>query len=141
MSWHSRCPEIHETLELQMQLQTACTKLFSPLQLSEFESCLDDLEKQLKDLKARNVELQGEIDRLTGARSADSIEQEAREKWEAEQAEKLKSLSEEVRIYILYGIVKGPLKPRCEVLYFYFSCSMSDALRKTVRSTTKRCSC
>ena len=115
MSWHSRCPEIHETLEL--QLQTAYTKLFSPLQLSEFESCLDDLEKQLKDLKVRNVELQGEIDRLTGARSADSIEQEAREKWEAEQAEKLKSLSEEVRIY---GIVEGPLKPRYEVFYFLF---------------------
>ena len=90
------------------------------MQLSEFESCLDDLEKQLKDLKVRNVELQGEIDRLTGARSADSIEQEARDKWEAEQAEKLKSLSEEVRIYILYGIVKGPLKPRCEVFYFLF---------------------
>ena len=75
---------------------------------------------------------------MTGARSADSIEQEAREKWEAEQAEKLKSLSEEVRIY---GIVKGPLKPRCDVFYFSFSCSMSDALRKTARSTTKRCSC
>ena len=85
-------------------MQTAYTKLSSPLQLSEFESCLDDLEKQLKDLKARNVELQGEIDRLTGARSADSIEQEAREKWEAEQAEKLKSLSEEVGIC---GSVKG----------------------------------
>ena len=64
-------------------------------QLSEFEESLDQLERQLKDMKLKNETLQIDLDRIQGSRSTDSIEQEARDKMEQEFSDKIKSMEQD----------------------------------------------